>query len=543
MRISPCRRIAATLWLSLLAACGGGGGSSGGLNPVPPPKAALAVKVSTFKPGATVRIVLTNTSSGASIRNPVIVLAPWLNAIAHNQNLSFLGLVAPGETRTFSFALGTDPATREALFENYQYVLSNPTSDVLAVEAANFAKTLRPQLDVEVAPSTTYRALLQDVLINADLWDTKPEIMSAAYGFQGIEGVGSFAENTPTKSEVIAAGGAWESIETPNPPAAAYTTAMSPRGVAYAFGYPTYLADAMPVCFSWPVQPSTVSRKNFAVTLNSGEVVQPYVASIAPNLEYNERACVVIFGTFGNRKAPGEAGALYPSKVTIVRGDAPLKLVGPNGPVSAVGLTKASTNPYASRGGPRMNAAKLSVMSTQGEGAPAAFSSKYPNDCVAYYGAGIGYRLRTFSTGGTSPDGVAAILPSDFAKYFELQVTDRKGGIHWITQAGVRYTFKEGTIEVIGLADLGKDKSPLNDAYVADRDNQIDICLTGDEPAMRLITGLKIPASGKYAPLYNPGGPGNHPTPGVRYTEPGPAQLVHVLQALDNPMTVTYRGK
>ena len=298
----------------------------------------------------------------------------------------------------------------------------------------------------------------------------------------------------------------------------------------------------MPVCFSWPVQPSTVSRKNFAITLNTGQVVQPYVASITPNFEYNERACVVIFGSFGNRIAPGYPGGIYPTQVTIVPGNAPLMLVGPNGPVSAVGLTKASSNPYVPGGGPTMNAAKLSVMSTAGEGAPAPFDAGYPNDCVALYGSAIQYRLRTFSTGGTSPDGVAAILPNAFASYFQIQVTDPHGGVHWISQAGVPYTFPQGKIEVIGLADLGASTLPLNDAYVTDRDNQIDVCLEGDLAAMRLITGLNIPASGSYKALYNPGGPGNDPTPGVTYTQPGRPQLVPVIQALDNPMTVNYVG-
>jgi hypothetical protein len=330
---------------------------------------------------------------------------------------------------------------------------------------------------------------------------------------------------------------------TPNAPANAYTTATSPMGVAVSFGYPTYLPDAIPVCFSWPVLGSSVSRKNFAITLNTGDTVQPYVASIIPNVEYNERACVVIFGEFGNRIAPGYPGGIYPTRVTIVPGDAPLMLMGPGGPVSAVGLTKSSTNPYAPNGGPTLNAAKLSVMSTEGEGAPAAFSEGYPNDCVSSYGSEVGFRLRTFSTGGTSPDGVAAILPTDFAKYFRLQVTQRDGTIQSITQAGVRYTFAEGTIEVAGLADLGKSGSAINDAYIADRDNQIDICLKGDRAAMRLVTALEVPASGSYLPFYNPGGPGNTPTPGVTYTQRGKPQRIPVTQALDDPMTVTYHGK
>jgi hypothetical protein len=504
--------------------------------------AGVTASVTILKPGTVVRIVVTNASTAGTIRNPAVMLASWLTKIARRKQLSSTGAVAPGESRRFSFALAADSATKQALFANYQYILSNSTSGALAVTSPSLKGAVRPQLDVDVAPTTTYEMLLQDVLINADMWDTKPEIMSAGYGFEGIEGVGRLGELNPTQSEVIAAGGAWETIATPNAPAAAYATATSPAAVAIAFGYPTYRADAMPVCFSWPVLPSTVSRKNFALTLNTGEVVQPYVASIAPNYEYNERACVVLFGSFGNRIAPGRPGGVYPTRVTIVPGDAPLKLVGPSGPVSAVGLTKASTNPYAAGGGPTMNAAKLSVMSTAGEKAPPAFSNGYPNDCVASYGSSIGYRLRTFSTGGTSPDGVAAILPSDFAKYFQLQVTDSRGGIHWIRRAGVAYQFPpQGTIEVIGLADLGRAGLAQNDAYVADRDNQIDICLKGDRAAMRMITGLDIPASGKYKSFYNPGGPGNDPIAGVTYTSPGKAQFVPIIQALDNPMTVTYK--
>jgi hypothetical protein len=339
---------------------------------------------------------------------------------------------------------------------------------------------------------------------------------------------------------VIAAGGTWETIVTAHAASSAYTTAATPSGVSRAFGYPTYLADAMPVCFSWPVLPSTVSRKNFALTLNTGEVVKPYVASIAPNLEYNERACVVLFGEFGNRLPPGTAGAIYPTLVTIVAGDNPLLLVGPSGTVSAVGLSKTSGNPYVNNGGPTMNAAKLNVMSTLGENAPAFFSGLTNNDCAALYPS-TQYRLRTFSTGGTSPDGVAAILPTDFANYFRIQVTGSDGVVHWIEQTGVMLTLvPEGRIEVIGLADLGQAGTTLDDAYVADRDNQIDICMRGDLAAMRLITGLDIPASGNYKRFYNPGGPGNNPTSGVVYTQPGPPQFLPVIQALDSAKTVSY---
>lgn len=86
-----------------------------------------------------------------------------------------------------------------------------------------------------------------------------------------------------------------------------------------------------------------------------------------------------------------------------------------------------------------------------------------------------------------------------------------------------------------------------NDAYVGDNNNYIDVILKGDVAAMRQITYLDIPAGGAnpatgtpYLPLYNPGGPGNNPTPGVYYTQPGPSVHMAVTQAIDDANTVTY---
>ncbi|MFX8840889.1 hypothetical protein ABTM78_21265, partial [Acinetobacter baumannii] len=70
----------------------------------------------------------------------------------------------------------------------------------------------------------------------------------------------------------------------------------------------------------------------------------------------------------------------------IVENGHKLMLVGPHGPVSAVGLSKSSGNPYVANGGPKLVAAKLSVMSTLGVGAPVLFSGNVPNDGVALYG-------------------------------------------------------------------------------------------------------------------------------------------------------------
>lgn len=383
------------------------------------------------------------------------------------------------------------------------------------------------------APSYPYQTLMQDILINADLWGDMPEILSANYGFQGIEGVPQGEAN------VIAAGGTWEIITTSGASYAAFTTAQTPEDVAFGFGYATNYADAMPICFSWPVLPSTVNPSDFLLTLNTGQTVQPQVASISPNFLYNKRSCVVIFGKFGNRLAPGMRGAVYPTRLDIIDKGTTLKLVGPNGPVSAVGLSKSCGNPYVTGGGPTLIGAKLSVMSELGQDAPILFSANLPNGGTSYYGTDAQYRLRIYTTAGVSPDGVAAILPTDFSTFFQVQVTSTSG-VSYLTQTGVVYSFPEGNIEVVGLADLGKAGTPLNDAYVADRDNYVDIILKGDMAAMRKITAVIIPTTGGYLSLYNPGGPGNNPTPGVIYTNAGPYTSQPVTLALDNPMTVNY---
>ena len=178
-------------------------------------------------------------------------------------------------------------------------------------------------------------------------------------------------------------------------------------------------------------------------------------------------------------------------------------------------------------------------MSTAGEGAPPVFTGQMPNDGIAYYGDAAEYRLRLLTTGGISPDGVSSVYPDDFENHFRVRVQDGADEI-WLTETGQEYPTSVGNIIIHGLADLGATDDPVNDAYVEDHDNQIDIIMSGDEAAMRLITHVEIPATGDYLPFYNPGGPGNTPTVGVTYTMPGPYDLEPVIMALDDPMTVTY---
>ena len=509
----------------LLSLMGGACGSSNNM------LATATVNTPTYSTGGTTEITVTNTSANP-ILNPKVTLVSWLGDIATNQSLTLNGSIAPKQSYTFSFTVDNTQTNITTSQNNYQYLITNPTSAQIQVSADNLAAPINPELNVVVPPNPLSLTLWEDILINADLWGDEPEILSAGYGFEGIEGV------EQGESFVVAAGGAWETVTTPDPPYSALTTARTQSQVSIAWGYPTYFADAMPICFSWPVLPSTVDRSDFEITLNTGEVTTPYVASISPNLEYNERSCVVVFGEFGNRLSPGTEGAIYPAQVTIVKN---LKLVGPAGPVSAVGLTKESTNPYTPHGGPTLIGAKLSVMNTTGEGVGSdnAFSGGYPNDGVSYYGSDAQYRLRIYTTGGFSPDGVAAVLPTDFSTFFKILAVENNVTTELVS-TNVPYTFNAGTITIVGLADLGVYNAPINDAYTADSDNYIDIVLKGDGAAMRLITAVQIPTIDPYIPFYNPGGPGNNPTPGVTYTSPGPALSQPVTMAIDDPKTVTY---
>ena len=394
-----------------------------------------------------------------------------------------------------------------------------------------------------------YRALHQDVLINADYYSDTPSILGASLGFTNTLGVpGLSASSTRGEALTRQAGGSWRTLSGSSAGSAslrAYTSAAPVNGIATNYGHPVKYTDGFPVEFSWPVLPSSVSGDAFRVVLNTGQVVTPLAASITPNSEYNERSTVVMLGYFGNRIAPGEPGAIYPVKLEVARSRNPLKLVGPGGVVvSAAGLSYGDGHTpmtaYNPGRGPNLVAAKLSMMSTAGESAPAAFSGSLPNDGVTLYGSAAQYRLRVFTSGGFSPDGVRSVYPTEFSRFFRIQTVDADGVERWLTETGVPHQLPSGAITVLGLADLGPAQSSYDDSYVEDHDNQIDIVLSGDEAAIATIKAVQIPASEGYSPFYNPGGPGNAPTPGVTYSQPGPSQTQPVINALADPMTVTY---
>jgi hypothetical protein len=419
---------------------------------------------------------------------------------------------------------------------------------------AGAARSPRPAAGGAHGLPLGYRVLRQDVIINADIWAKKPEMMAAGLGFTTIIGVPNLSTSNValSKTLTVLAGGTWNTLhcqpgETPS--LSNYTSAATPSAIRWTYGQKVYYSDGLPVEFSWPVLPSTLDPSDFRVSLSNGTTVKPQVTSIWPNFEYNERSVAVLFGHFGNRVPPSEPGAIYPVSVQVVRGRSTLKLVGPRHRiVSAVGF-KAQTrgSPYTSpgvppgqRGGPVLAAAKLSKMSTVGDTGPKIFQQNLPNNGAALYGKRAKFRLRVYTTGGMTPNGVSALRPTEYGKYFRVDAVTSSGKKVTLTEAGKTYFIDGHPLRVVGLADLGRKQAHYDDCYQEDGDNYIDIILDGSESAARRITTVEIPSTGRYAPLYNPGGPGNDPAPGVRYSAPSPPISQHVTNALRNPMTVTY---
>ena len=418
------------------------------------------------------------------------------------------------------------------------------------------AATKSPAATASSAAKTpvTYQVLRQDVIINADIWAAKPEMMAAGLGFTNIVGVPNLStSNVPlSKTLAVLAGGTWNTVRCTNgqtPPLASYTSASTPQGVRAYYGQNVYYSDGLPVEFSWPVLPSTLDADDFKVTLNNGTSVTPQVTSIWPNYLYNERSVAVLFGHFGNRIPPNQRGAIYPVSVQVVQGSSTLELVGPGQRVvSAVGMSVRSPgSPYtatgvppAYRGGPTLVAAKLSKMSALGNTAPKIFPQNLPNDGISLYGKQAKFRLRMYTSGGMTPNGVTPLLPTEYDTYFRVVATTSSGRKVALVKAGKTYYIDGHPLRVVGLADLGVKQATYDGCYTELRNNYIDIILDGSIAAARRITTVQIPSTGRYKPLYNPGGPGSNPAPGVHYSAPSPLISEPVIDALKNPMTVTY---
>jgi len=393
-----------------------------------------------------------------------------------------------------------------------------------------------------------YIQLQRDVLINADLWTDKPEILAANLGFEGIIGVPGLLGAGDLPLAVAAGAGVnldWAALD-PVPPLRNLTSAASVIGTAVAgFGATPRFADAMPIEVSWPLLPSSVSPDNIAITLNTGEIVKPVAAALNPNYDHNERHVIVVFGEFANRLPPDAVGAVYPTTVSFVEGASPLMAVGPDGPVSITGLSAVSQNPYVA--GPALVGAKLSRFSPAGDFPPPALNGAFPNDAYSHYGDAAQYRLRLFTSGGFSPDGVSGFLPTDFETFFRLHARDAGGNRVVLDKAGQAYDLGAGKIEIVGLAEVGPptDGAPDPAYYTEDHDNYFDIVLKGDAAAMSLLQSVEIPTAGAtgYSDIYNPGGPGRTPSPDTAYTKAALPQVFPISHSLDQPRTVSYASQ
>lgn len=400
-----------------------------------------------------------------------------------------------------------------------------------------------------------YESLRTDVIVNADMWATKPGMLAAGLGFVKIIGVPNADSTDPAVAQaaVQAMGGAFNvglaCASTPTPPQRALTSAVSPSQAAMT-GAPVVFGAGLPVEFTWPVRPSTVDPADFRVTLNDGSVVTPLTAAVNPNYEYNERSTVVLFGPFGNSLPSSDPNGRFVTKVEVVGDATPMQLVGPRGRlVTAVGMSATkSTSPYdvqpadpAQWTGPRLTGGKISRMSTAGEGAPVFFQALLPNDGVALYGSRAKFRVRVLTTGGFSPDGIRSLYPTDYRNFFQVIAVSRSGRRVGLVTPGRTYRIDGYPLRVVGLADLGPKQDSYDACYAEDHDNQIDIILDGDIRAANRVRFVRIPAMGNgYHPLYNPGGPGQTPVAGVRYTAPGPRYLQPIVNALSDPMTTTF---
>jgi hypothetical protein len=388
-------------------------------------------------------------------------------------------------------------------------------------------------------------SLNTSILLSSDLFNQEGGIVTANYGFDGYMGIPGM-DGTDAESQQIAFDNnvAWNNLgDLSTTTQRAYTSAISTDTVQSVYGVNLEKNDNIPIVFAWPIFPTTLNPTDFQVMLNTGEIVTPAIASLIPNSEYNERQTVVITGNFGNRLTPGTEGAIYPVSVGTVLDSTPLEMVGPNGPVSAVGITIDSLNPYVAGNGPKIVAAKLDRFSDLGEGAPLWLATNQNNSGGDLYGDQAQFRLRIYTSAGFSPDGIASLLPTEFERYFQLQAEDITGRTVILTQTGVDYEIPGfGLVQVLGLADLAGVQDSYDLTYIEDHDNYYDIILKGDEAAVRQIKRVALPSEGDYSAVYNPGGPGNDPENGPPgpFTVSSSPQVIEVTDTIGQPTKVSY---
>lgn len=398
---------------------------------------------------------------------------------------------------------------------------------------------------INLGQPVTSAALNVSVLLGADIYDNRPGMLTANYGFDGYMGVpGLTGTDQASRDAAYQYGVSWQWLDPAlNAGARAYYSAVGDANFLALYEVSATLADTIPVVFSHPVLGTSLTPEAFQIELNTGELVTPLAASFLPNGEYNERQTVVLTGYWGNRLQPDDPDAQHPVTVRIVNADTPLMLVTEQGLVAAAGDQIESRNPYVEGNGPRIVRANLDAYTDLGESAPIWLAASNGNAGSDLFADEAQFRLRVYTSAGFSPDGIGSILPTDFSRYFKLEAVDEQGESVWLLDTGIDYAIGNyGTVRIAGIADTGPAQSSYDMSYVEDHDNQYDIILSGDQAAIEQIARIHMPSGGDYSPVYNPGGPGNDPgaNPPVPFTVPSSEQFTQVSQQIGLNPYVTF---
>lgn len=389
-----------------------------------------------------------------------------------------------------------------------------------------------------------YSLYNSDIIVNSNLYANEPKIISAG-GFSFLQSGLILNEENVLQIE-----GNWNKNYNPSDvPLRAITTSGDPRAY-YSSVFPTlgYKFDNIPICFSFPILPSSVDISQFYITLNNGFVTKPIMFTFSPNTKLNEKQCIVIAGYFNNKITSGP-NAIYPVSLEIVESSKGKRMmaVGPNGLYDMTGKSVECSNPYSDQ-------LEIAFVILTKYNLPGIYNYlgdigcgknmiEEANSPLSLYSNDAQYRFRIFTKGGYSPNGISSMLPDKYDNYFYLQYKNPiTGEITDLKKSNYKYCFDNyGWIEIIGLADLGMKQLMYNNEYIEDHDNQIDIVVKGDEHIINHIVNLVIPSNGKeYTKFYNPGGPGPTPFSDISYSLPSEYQVVEITNNLKNPNSVTW---
>lgn len=230
--------------------------------------------------------------------------------------------------RVFAYAEGKYPnlfpsTAADLQFEQFTYRYYPTTANYLAVDTANVIFRLGPDTGnklTSIAPVAAYAdaiiawealtintysslatpllnyiaadqsvtttsssTLNTRIILGADYYSTTPEIITANYGFEGYMGVPNLGGTGSSAQTAAYAGNvSYENIDLSlqaTATAKAYYAASGSQGFLTTYGVSATAADTIPVVFSHPIWPPSVTPTAFQVTMNTGVVVTPLVAS------------------------------------------------------------------------------------------------------------------------------------------------------------------------------------------------------------------------------------------------------------------------